>query len=154
MPELSLWVQSTSCLPFELPTPIATSFICQSTVLQRCQCSVFSQQEGKKKIDNRTHAGGWQARFYRLWHCVKEPLQTQTLREKTGEKLVSFLSPTTWHWVKELACVHRNGFGVCAPVEGSEVWMRAACVCRVLCRAPDHAVKWKVLVHNRKPSRQ
>lgn len=137
-PELSLWQKPTSCLHFELLTPTATSFICQSVTMLRCHRSVFSQPGN---IDNKTVAGGWQARFMGCGAASRSQPQTGWM----------------WHHSLVSACprsIQKNGSRALWRVKVcSRQWgVALGCMCGV--SSADHAVKWKVLVHNHKPSWQ
>lgn len=78
---------------------------------------------------------------YRHKHCGE--------KKKTGEN--SLLSQCVLIALIKMACVP---FGVCECMQRAVKCGSGLRVWRVVSRALDHAVKWKVLVHNHKPSRQ
>lgn len=137
---LSPWEQPTPCLHFELLTPAATSFICQS--VRRCPRSVFSQRGIVDKPRRRVTG-----EVYGLWHCIKKQVQTKTLKIKVRDQPSVAVSPHSIYKIGSCALGVNVRAG--AARHGSRL-----CVWRVRGRALDHAVKWKVLVHDHKPSRK
>lgn len=133
-PGLWPWEQPTSCLPLN------------SQPRQQLHLSV-SQSGGSVFpqpgiVENPAPRGDRQG----LWPVA---LHQEVSTDKIGAKIKARDQPSVSVSPHNFYEIGLCALGVSAARHGS--WL---CVWRVLSRALDHAVKWKVLVHDHKPSRK
>lgn len=137
--KLSLWKQPTSWLPFELPWPW------QQLHLSVSHFGSALPQSGIVEIPapQSDMRGLWPVALHQESSTDKDTVKIKSQRPAFCS---SVSAQHLWNWlVCPTVWVHDRG----QQRRGSRL-----CVRRVLSRALDHAVKWKVLVHDHKPSRK